>query len=334
MMSEYVAFIWPVMLRLLLLVPLLVWLYLRLRRRQAEAAAALGPLGQAQNRAGQKLGRRRHIPPILYLFGLTVLLLALARPQMVVNPPRVQGTVILAFDVSNSMMADDLAPTRIEAAQEAAVAFVENQPESIEIGVVAFSNGGLIIQQPIHDRAAILDAVGRLTPQGGTSLGQGIFTSLNAIAGETLAIDEESGAIDVGEIELDNYSSAVVLLLTDGENMGPPDPLAIAQVAAEAGVRIYAIGIGSEEGALIEVEGFNLVTALDETLLQELANVTNGTYYQAEDADVLQEIYRNVDLQLTVEGQMMETTALLAGFGLLFFLTGGALAMVWFGCMP
>ena len=113
-----------------------------------------------------------------------------------------------------------------------------------------------------------------------------------------------------------------------------PDPLLVAQAAAEAGVRIYSIGLGSAEGAVIEVEGFSLVTALDEVLLQQLADLTNGVYYAAADAATLAEIYDSVDLQLTVEGEMTEVTALLAGIALLFFLIGGALSMRWFGRMP
>ncbi|MCB9136817.1 MAG: VWA domain-containing protein [Caldilineaceae bacterium] len=339
--SQYISFIWPFMLLSLLLVPLLLWYYRRVRRSRAATAAALGPLAAMGSPSGshRSPGRRRDLPPLLYLIGLTILLIALARPEMLVSLPRIQGTVILAFDVSNSMAADDLEPNRMDAARDAARAFVDNQPETIEIGVVAFSNGGLITQAPTYDRAAILASFERLTPQGGTSLGQGIFTSLNAIAGETLAINEEAlneeeGTIDLGRIDLGDYSSAVVLLLTDGENMGPPDPLAIAQVAAEAGVRLYAVGIGSEEGSVIEVDGFNLVTALDAATLQEITSVTNGAYYRAEDAASLDEIYRTVDLQLTVEGEKMEVTALAAGAGLLFLLAGGLLSMLWFGRMP
>ena len=338
-MGDSISFIWPWLLTGLLVVPLLIWFYGRIRRRHDKAMADLGAFGLARNQAGQALGRRRHGPPLAYLVGLTFLLIALARPQMVVSLPRIQGTVILAFDVSNSMRADDLEPTRMEAAKTAAQAFVQNQPSTIQIGVVAFGAGGLIVQPPTNDQTALLDAIARLSPEGGTSLGQGIFTALNAIAGETITLDEaavdtDTGTLNVDQIRIDDYSSAVILLLSDGENTSRPDPLEVAQVAAEAGVRIYPIGIGSDEGAILEVDGFNLVTRLDETSLQEIANVTNGKYYRAEDEQTLQDIYQNVDLQLTISAEKMEVTALFAGVGALFFLLGAALSMLWLGRVP
>jgi len=318
------------MLLLLVLIPLLIGLYVRLQRRRQLAAASLGPLGQVQSSTGATLGKRRHVPQVFFLFGFTLLVFGLARPEMIVDLPHVEGTVILAFDVSSSMTADDLAPTRIEAAKAAARAFVENQPQTIKIGVVAFSNGGLVVQQPTNDQAAILEAIDRLSPDGGTVLGQGIFTSLNAIAGQALAIDEAS----LEELQLEDYSSAVVLLLTDGEDTGGQDPLEIAQVAAEAGVRIYPIGIGTAEGSVVQLDGFNVLTQLNEPTLQEIASLTNGYYYQAQDEESLQEVYQNVDLQLTIEGEKSEVTSLVTGLSMLLLLVGGLLSLFWFGRAP
>jgi len=327
------------MLLTLLLVPLLGWLYVRLQRQRQTAVTDLGPLGMVQNQSGRSLGWRRHVPPALFLAGLTFLLFGLSRPEMPVSLPRIEGTVILAFDVSNSMLADDLEPTRIEAAKTAARAFVENQPSTIQVGVVAFGNGGLVVQPPTNVQADVLTAVDRLNPQGGTSLGQGIFTALNAIAEKPLNIAETTlpeGPLpeDLPPIDIEEYSSAVIVLLTDGENQSAPDPLEVAQLAAEAGVRIYPVGIGSAEGAVLEIEGFNIVTRLNEPALQAIADLTNGLYYQAEDEESLQDIYKNIDLQLTIKGEKMEITSLLAGIGAIFFLLGSGLSMVWFGRIP
>ena len=328
------SFIWPWMLITLLLIPLLVGAYFRLLAKRQQAAAELGPLGLFQNSSGRSLGQRRHIPALFFLIGLTFLFFGLARPEMLVELPQVEGTVILAFDVSNSMTADDLKPTRMEAAKAAARTFVENQPSGILIGVVAFSNGGLVVQPPTDDQPAVLAAIDRISPQGGTSLSQGIFGALNALAGEAISVDPT--ALDEGAPKLDvgDYSSAVVLLLTDGENTEAPDPLEIAQLAAEAGVRIYPVGIGSNEGTVLQIDGFNILTRLNEANLQEIASMTNGSYYQAEDAGTLREIYENVDLQLTISGQEMEVTAIIAGLGLLFFLIGGAFSLLWLGRVP
>jgi Ca-activated chloride channel family protein len=333
------SFIWPYMLFTLLLVPLFVWLYLRLLQQRQQAAAALGPLSIAQSSTGSAPGRRRHIPPTMFLLGLTLLLFGLSRPEMVVSLPRIEGTVILAFDVSNSMIAEDLAPTRMDAAKEAARTFVENQPNTIQIGVVAFSNGGLIIQPPTNNQADVLAAIDRLSPQGGTSLGQGIFSSLSAIAGEPITIDEatlEDGPLpeDVDALQIEAFSSAVIVMLSDGEDTGNVDPMEIANLAAESGVRIYPIGIGSNEGTVIQVEGFNILTQLNEPILQNIASLTNGEYFYAEDEAALQEIYENVDLQLTIDGEKSEITSLVAGISALFLLIGGILSMVWFGRVP
>ncbi len=333
------TFIWPIMLFALLLLPLLVWYYRRQVRLRDEASAVLGPLGLVQSGDGTAVSRQRHVPPLLFLIGLTLLLFALSRPELPLSLPRIEGTVILAFDVSSSMIADDLEPSRIEAAKEAARAFVANQPSTVRIGVVAFSNGGLVVQPPTDVQADVLATIDRLSPQGGTSLGQGIFTSLNAIAGEAIVLEEdalepenltESGAA----LQIDEFSSAVIVLLSDGENTEFPEPLAIAQIAAEAGVRIYTVGIGSPEGALIEVDGFSIVTQLNEAALREIASLTNGTYYFAKDEEELHDIYENIDLQFTIRGEQMEITAILAGISLVFMLISGVLSMLWFGRVP
>ena len=328
------SFIWPLMLFSLLLVPLLVGLYFWLLQRQRQAAVELGPLGVLQNSTGREIGARRHIPPIIFLIGLILLLLALARPEMNIRLPRVEGTVILAFDVSNSMKADDLEPTRMEAAKAAARAFVENQPRTILIGVVAFGSGGLVVQPPTADQAAVLATIDRLSPQGGTSLGQGIYSSLNAIANEALAIEEAAFEEGPETDQIGPFPAAVVVLLSDGENTEPPDPLEIAQLAAEAGVRIFPVGIGSPEGTVLQIDGFNILTQLNETPLQEIASLTNGSYYNAEDEESLQEIYETIDLQLTVRAEKMEITSIVAGISILLFLIGGALSLFWFGRVP
>ncbi|MFN2137226.1 MAG: vWA domain-containing protein [Candidatus Promineifilaceae bacterium] len=328
------TFIWPWMLLTLLLLPLFVGLYFRLLERRARIAAGLGPLGILPDAQSRGPSFRRRATPILFLLALALLLFSLARPELPVRLPVVQGTVILAFDVSNSMAANDLEPTRMEAAKAAARRFVENQPDTVDIGVVAFSDGGLVVQEPTDDQPAVLATIDRLSPQGATSIGHGIFSALNSIAGEALALDV--GALEDGAqpVQIGSFGSAVILLLTDGENTESLDPLRIAQLAAEAGVRIYTVGIGSPEGIILEVDGFNVLTQLNEPVLEEIASLTNGAYYHAEDEAALQEIYENIDLQLTTKGEKMEITALLAGASLLFLLVGGALSLVWYGRIP
>lgn len=328
------TFIWPAMLLSLLLVPVLVAVYLRLLRSRERARASLGPLGIVDSEYQARVRTRRHLPPVMMLFGLSLLLVGLARPQAEVSLPHVEGTVILAFDTSGSMAADDLAPTRLGAAQAAARAFVENQPPAILIGAVAFSGNGLVVQPPTEHRQDVLDTIDRLTPQGATSLGQGIFTALQALSDEPLVVDEAALEEGTSPFQLEDFSSAVVILLTDGENTDFPDPLEAAQIAADAGVRVYPVGIGSREGTVLELEGFQVLTRLNETMLQQIAEATNGKYYFAEDEEALQEIYQDIDLQLTIRGEAMEVTSVFAGASLLALLIAGALSLWWFGRMP
>ena len=328
------TFLWPSMLLLLLTLPIMVILYLRLLQRRAAVQVELGALGLVGSRTGRSLGRRRHLPFGLFLTGLFFSLIGLARPESFVTLPRIEGTVILAFDISSSMNAADLEPTRMDAAKAAARTFVENQPESVDIGVVAFSNGGVIVQPPTDVQTDVLDTIDRLNPEGGTSLGQGIFTAINAIAGEALALDENAFADDAPPPQIGTYTSAIIVLLTDGENTSQADPLRIAQIAAEAGIRVFPIGVGSPEGAVLELDGFNVLTQLEEESLRNIAALTNGEYFGAASAESLEAIYEDINLQLTVAGEKVEVTAIFAGLGMLFLLLGGAFTMRWFGRIP
>ena len=337
------SFIWPLLLWSLLLLPLFVLLYLRLQRRRRGLAARYGSLGLAREAAGpggRLTGWRRHLPPALFLLALALLLTALARPQAVVSLPRAEGTVILAFDVSGSMAADDLKPSRMEAAKAAARDFVQRQPPTVQIGVVAFSDGGLAVQAPTDDQAAILAAIERLAPARGTSLANGILASLTTIAtGGSQSPRFYSNLTPVPTptptpVPKGTYTPAAIVLLTDGDNNIPPNPLAAAQLAADRGVRIYTVGIGSAAGTTLHVEGFNVHTRLDEAMLRQIAQLTDGAYYNAGDEEDLRAIYQNLVSQLVVKPERTEVTSMFAGAGLLVLLIGGACSLLWFGRLP
>jgi Ca-activated chloride channel family protein len=328
------SFLAPEWLWTLVFVPLLVVGYVALLRRRARQQADLGTMGLTQAQRGRPLGRRRHVPGVLFLIGVTILFVALARPAMELNHARHEGTVILAFDVSASMKADDLAPTRMQAAKKAARAFVNDQPRSIRIGVVSFSTASFVVQPPTRVKGDVLAAINRLAPSGGTSVGQGILASLNAIAGKPIPIDGEALAAGEPQPNVKFLGSSAVVLLTDGEDTSRLDPLAVAQVAAESGVRIFPIGLGSETGAVVQVDGFSVSTRLEEGLLREVAKTTNGAYFRAQNAAQLGQIYDTVDLQLTTHAEMTEITSILAGAALVFLLVGGALSLVWLGRAP
>jgi len=324
------SFIWPQMLVLLLLSPLLVAGYVSLVRRRARRTAELAAQGFVPTASARKLRRLRHLPFAFFLAALVLLLFALARPEVSLALPHREGTVILAFDVSNSMLAKDLAPTRMDAAKAAAKAFVAKQPASIKIGVVAFSDGAFVTQTPTSVQSEVDAAIDRLSPMGGTSLGQGIYTSLTAIAGHPVSVDPDALAGNIDNIDVGFLGGAVVLL-SDGENTTNPDPLKVAQLAAVAGVRIYPIGIGSPDGTVVDIGGFQVATALDEDELTQSASTTSGTYYHAQDAASLAGIYKHIDLRVTSQTKKQEATGVVTGISTALLLIGATLSLVWFG---
>ena len=331
------AFAWPAMLALLLLIPVGVWLYLLLDRRRRRRVAGLGSMG-ARPLARSSRGVRRFVSPAFVVLGMTILVVALARPEAEVNLPRVEGTVILAFDVSGSMAADDLKPTRMEAAKAAARTFVERQPPSVLIGVVAFSESGFSVQVPTNDQATVVAAINRLAPTRGTSLARGILTSLETIAAAEADPAEgyytQSPAPEPAPVPPGSHDSAVIVLLSDGENTSSPDPLEAAKAAADRGIRIDTVGLGTEAGAILNVEGFRVRSQLDESLLRQISQTTEGAYYSAASPSDLEAVYDNVEARLVIRPEMIEITSILAGAGLLALLIGGLSSLLWLGRLP
>ncbi len=338
------TFIWPPMLMSLALVPLGLLLYRYLDVRRGRRLAAYGGSGLAHSIARRPLGLRGRIPAVLVVLGLAVVSLAMARPQAVVSLPKEEGTVILAFDVSASMGAADLQPTRIDAAKAAAKDFVARQPTSITIGVVAFSDSGVSVQQPTNDQATVIAAIDRLTPQRGTSVASGILAALKVIAvaeAGPYANDYYSNTSPAPgptptptPVPAGTHAPAAIVLLSDGENNESPDPLAAATAAADRGIRIYTIGLGSAAGTTVDLNGFQVHTQLDEATLQQISETTDGTYYGATDAQQLLSIYDNLDTGLVIKPQLTEITSLFAATGLLLLIAGAMTSLFWAGRLP
>jgi Ca-activated chloride channel family protein len=354
-----VTFLWPAALLALAVLPLgLLALRAIDRRRSRKVAAFAGgrPFGaQAQDAPGSPSGAgavataraslatrlKRTLPSALVVAGLVVMVVALARPQGTVDVPRQEGTVILAFDISASMGATDLEPTRMDAAVAAATAFVRAQPASIIVGVVAFSDSGIAVQQPTNDQDAVIAALGRLRPQRGTSLARGIDASLAAIeraaAGPTVDYytNRTPGpSVTPTPVPAGILAPAVIVLLSDGENTGGPDPLASVQAAADRGIRIYTVGIGSEGGATLDLDGFQVHTALDAATLRMIADGTGGTYSGATDAQTLDTIYGQIDTAFVVRPEHIELTGLFAAVSLGLLVAGAVLSLAFAGRLP
>jgi Ca-activated chloride channel family protein len=321
----------PWMLLVLVLVPAFVVVYVRMTRTRARRAERLAAEGLVLSPTARRGRWRRHVPFALFALALALVCFGLARPTVSLALPRLEGTVILAFDVSNSMRAKDVEPTRMDAAKEAATAFVEQQPDTVKVGIVAFGDSALTVLPPTTVREDALAAIRRLSTSGGTSLGQGLFTSLGAIAGKPLTIDPEQLGDEGAEIDVGYFGSAAIVLLSDGENTSEPDPLDIAEIASTAGVPVHTVGLGSAEGTVVEVDGFNVATALDEELLTEIAEVTDGTYSAAADAEALGDVYSSIDLELERVDEPREVTALFAAGGGALLALGAVLSLAWFG---
>jgi Ca-activated chloride channel family protein len=254
---------------------------------------------------------------------------------MTVSLPRAEGTVILAFDVSGSMAAEDLQPNRMAAAKVSASEFVQRQPPGVLIGVVAFSESGLSVQVPTNDQDAILASINRLEPQRGTSLGYGILTALNTIVTDSdETATDETKPQQATPVPEGSHGPAIIVLLTDGENTAPPDPFEAAFAAAEYGIRIYSIGIGSPTGATLNIDGYTVHTQLNETVLEQIAGLTGGEYYNAGSEEDLKEIYDNISPELVIKTEEIEVTSIFTGTSILFLLMGSGLMLLWFGRLP
>lgn len=327
------SFIWSWVLLSLLAIPVCVFVYVHLQRKRSRNVANLGTLGSVREGTTSPTLRRRHIPPLIFLIGVALLGLASARPQLTLPLPHMEGTVLLAFDVSGSMAAEDIAPSRLDAAKTVAKTLVEQRPKSVRIGVVAFGEGGLVVQPPTDDEDALDATIDRLVPQSGTSLGRGILTALNQLS---LDIGIDPAPVETEETDPSHRSlaPAVIVLMTDGENTDPPDPLEIAQIAIEQGVRVHTVGIGTAEGAVVEVDGFNLFTQLNEPVLEQIALLTEGTHFGVAEPDDLASVYEELETEFVVEPREVEVTFLFGGVGALLFLVGGALSLLWFGRVP
>ncbi|MBM3139782.1 MAG: VWA domain-containing protein [Chloroflexi bacterium] len=328
------SFAWPLALLSLWIVPLLLGLYTWLIWRREASAARLRGMTLADRSSGRAVTVHRHIPPAIFLAAILLLLAALARPHVTLSLPRMEGTVILAFDTSTSMVADDLKPSRIEAAKRAAATFVRDQPSSVQLSVVAFSDGSLVVQRPTNARSDVLAAISRLQPQGGTSLSEALFASLGAITGRNIVLPEGASEEDLLGMDIGYFGSAVIVLLSDGEHTSRSDPLNVAQLAANAGVRVFPIGIGSPDGATIEVDGFRVASVLNEPLLTEIARLTDGRYFRAQDEGQLARVYDTIDLKLAVRGERTEVTSAFAIASMLLLVIGAALTTRWFGRVP
>lgn len=325
------TFLWPELVWLQAFLPILIAAYvlaLRRRRKAALLYATVGLVKQAMS-AGQRV--RRHVPAAILFLALAALLLATARPATVLTLPARYETVILALDVSGSMAATDVAPDRLTAAQVAAKSFIQRQPRTTRIGVVAFSGGASLVQPATRDREDILAAIDRLQPQGATAIGHAILVSLKAIFPDLETdINGSAKTPALKPVPPGSYGSAVIVLLTDGQNTIHPDSVEAAKTAAERGVRVYTVGFGTTEGTILHFNGWSMRVRLDEEPLKQVAAITQAEYFNAVTGADLNRIYETLTTRFTMERRETEITAFFSSAGALLVLLSAALSLAWF----
>ena len=342
-------FLWPQNLWWMLLLPLLPLLYLWLLRRRGKPAIVMSSLRVARAAAGPTW--RRHVPPALVLLALALLLLALARPTAPVALPWAKTTVMLAMDISRSMRVNDVEPTRMVAAQEAAKAFLNEVPRHIDVGLVTFAGTAQVAQQATIDRPSLVGAIDAIQMQYGTAIGNAIVVSLAELFpdhGIDLAemtygsrrqgrsLDERAAKSAVAPKQITpvapgSYDAAAIILLSDGRRTTGIDTQQAAKMAADRGVKIHVIGLGTPDGHLAMGEGMAIYLKLDEPALREVAQVTGGEYHHAATAEALRSVYQDLGSRVQTRKRDTELTALLSGAAALVLVLGAGLSLLWFG---
>ena len=343
-MNPAMTFIWPEMLWALIAVPLIVLLYVWLLRRRKKTAIRYASLTLVKEAMGKSAAWRRHLPPALLLVAVSALLFAAARPTAVISLPSQQETIILAIDVSGSMRATDVLPDRITAAKEAAKAFVTELPRSVRIAVVQFAGTAAVVQAPTLSRDDVIAAIDRFQLQRGTATGSGIVLSLATIFPEAgIDLSQITGQrnmppgpndkpkADFTPVQPGSYGSAAIIMLTDGQRTTGPDPMEAAKMAADRGVRVYTVGVGTKDGETIGFEGWSMRVRLDEDTLKSIATLTRAEYFYAGTAADLKKVYQALSTRLVVEKKETEVSALFAALGALLVMLAAGLSVWWFG---
>lgn len=343
-----ITFAWPELLWLLVLLPVLVGLYILLLRRKRKSAVRYANLGMVKEAMGAGSSIRRHVPPVLFFLAIALLMVAMARPSATVTLPTQKQTIILALDASGSMRAKDVEPSRLVAAQTAAKQFVADTSPKTRVGVVVFAGTAQLVQPPTDDREAVIAAIDRMQLQRATATGSALIVSLATIfpdagfdVSTALFGREAQRNAPIGEAKKDalknvkpvppgSYSSAVIILLTDGQRTTGPDPIEIAKMAADRGVRVYTVGFGTTSGEIIGFEGWSFRVRLDEETLKTIATMTQGEYFHAGSAADLKKVYQTLNSRLSLEKKETEITALLSGVAALFAMVSGLLSLLWF----
>ena len=340
-------FLWPQFLWLMLALPLLVAVYVWLLRRKKKLTLRYASLSIVKEAMGSGISWRRHVPPLLFLLAIAAMLVAASRPFAVITLPSTQETIILAMDVSGSMRATDVKPNRLVAAQNAAKAFLAELPRNVKVGIVAFAGSAQVVQPATLSREDLVAAIDKFQMQRATAIGSAIVVSLAELFPDE-GIDLSAMTYGNGKprgVPIDqakkpkkefvpvapgSYSSAAIILLTDGQRTTGVDTMEAAKMAADHGVRIYTVGVGTVDGETIGFEGWSMRVRLDEATLKAVATATQAEYFYAGSAETLKKVYEKLSSRLTVEKKETEVSGLLALVAAVLAITSAGLSLLWF----
>jgi Ca-activated chloride channel homolog len=353
------AFLWPVALLLLLVVPALVGAYVWILRRRPRPALRYSSLSLVHQALPGSSRVRRHLPFALFAVAAGVMVMGMGRPVAIVSVPSGQTTIVLSIDVSGSMCATDIAPTRLEAAEAAAARFIEGQGANTQIGIVAFAGFAEIVQSPTNDRELLLDAVRSLTTGRRTAIGTGLLKAIDAIAEVDPNVPpsrtESSPGTPPVPVLPGAYVPDIIVLLTDGASNAGPAPVEAAQQAVDRGIKVYTIGFGTAQGGAfggvcaqqflgrepIFFPGFGgggagapqggtgFRRGIDEVTLKKVAEVTGGEYYPAESSGELQSVFDKLPTYLILKHEVTELSSVFMALGAVLVTVAVVLGRAW-----
>lgn len=340
-------FLWPEFLWLLVLAPLLVAFYVWVLRRKQLGVVRYPSLGLVRPAMAPGGVWRRHLPPAVFLLGLLAAILAASRPSALMTLPSHERVIIMAIDVSLSMRAMDVQPSRLAAAKEAAKSFVQELPADVRVGIVSFAGTAALVQAPTRDRDDLVAAIERLQLDRQTAIGSGIIVSLatlfpdDGIDLEPWVLGRRSGPsaiVKVPEkkaekkfqpVEPGSNPSKAIILLTDGRRTTGPHPNDAARMAAERGVKVFTVGFGTAAGAQVPIEGYSIYMAFDEEALKAVADLTRAEYFHASSGDELKKVYNTLSSRIVITKEHTEIAMLLAALSAFLLLVAGSLSLLW-----
>ena len=319
----------PYVLLALFALPVLVALYVGEQRRRALIARTFAVERMQPSVAPRRPRWRKHLPVLAFALAMAILVAAAARPQRTIATPVERASIMLATDVSGSMQATDVAPNRLVAAKQAARTFLDEVPQKVNVGVLAFNQTPSVIASPSTDREAARDAIASMKPSGGTATGEAINTAVTALQAQRNAVQQEEGG------EPRDPAPAAIVVLTDGKSTSGRNAIAAARAAGEVGIRVYTVALGTEDGEITVKlrDGSTEVRKVppDPDALEQIAEASGGKSFTADTRDGLAQVYEDLGSQLGHKREKREITAAFAGGGLALMLLGGVMSLGWFG---